>query len=93
MAKKILVSCGTAVATSTVVLRKIEERLNEKGISATLIQCKAAEVPSKLDGVDLIVTTTPVGDVGDIPVIQTLSFLTGVGIDSDMEKIISYIKD
>ena len=93
MAKKILVSCGTAVATSTVVLRKIEEFLAEKDIKATLIQCKAAEVPSKLDGVDLIVTTTPVGDVGDIPVIQTLSFLTGIGVDADMEKIISYIKE
>ncbi|HAK47487.1 MAG TPA: PTS galactitol transporter subunit IIB [Spirochaeta sp.] len=93
MAKKILVSCGTAVATSTVVLRKIEENLEEKGIKVNLIQCKAAEVPSKLDGVDLIVTTTPVGDVGDIPVIQTLSFLTGIGVDADMEKIISYIKE
>jgi len=91
--KKILVSCGTAVATSTVVLRKIEEILEERNISVDLIQCKAAEVPSKLDGVDLIVTTTPVGDVGEIPVIQTLSFLTGIGIDADMDKIISYIKD
>ncbi len=91
--KKILVSCGTAVATSTVVLRKIEEHLENKGISANLVQCKAAEVPSKLDGVDLIVTTTPVGNVGDIPVIQTLSFLTGIGVDADMEKIISYIED
>ncbi len=93
MAKKILVSCGTAVATSTVVLRKIEDHLKEKGIKVDMIQCKAAEVPSKLDGVDLIVTTTPVGDVGNIPVIQTLSFLTGVGMDADLEKIISYIKD
>ena len=93
MAKKILVSCGTAVATSTVVLRKIEDYLNNKGIKVTMIQCKAAEVPSKLDGVDLIVTTTPVGDVGDIPVIQTLSFLTGIGVDADMEKIISYIEE
>lgn len=93
MSKKILVCCGTAVATSTVVLRKIEENLQKKNIKATLVQCKAAEVPSKIDGVDLIVTTTPVGNVGDIPVIQTLSFLTGIGVDADMEKIISYIKD
>jgi galactitol PTS system EIIB component len=91
--KKILVSCGTAVATSTVVAKKIEEKLEEAGIKATVTQCKASEVPSKLDGVDLIVTTTPVGDVGDIPVIKTLSFLTGIGIDADIEKIISYIKE
>lgn len=93
MAKKILVACGTAIATSTVVLRKIEERLEEKGIRVHLVQCKAAEVHSKLDGVDLIVTTTPITNVGDIPVIQTLSFITGLGIDADIEKIISYIKE
>ncbi len=91
--KKILVSCGTAVATSTVVLRKIEENLKKRGIAVTMVQCKASEVPSKLSGVDLIVTTTPVGDVGDIPVIQTLSFLTGIGIDDDMEKVISYVRE
>jgi hypothetical protein len=26
-------------------------------------------------------------------VIQTLSFITGLGIDADMEKILSYIKE
>jgi PTS system galactitol-specific IIB component len=93
MAKKILVACGTAIATSTVVLRKIEERLEEKGIKANFVQCKASEVHAKLDGVDLIVTTTPVNNVGDIPVIQTLSFITGLGIDADMEKILSYIQE
>jgi PTS system galactitol-specific IIB component len=93
MAKKILVACGTAIATSTVVLRKIEERLEEKGIKVNFVQCKASEVNSKLDGVDLIVTTTPVNNVGDIPVIQTLSFITGLGIDADMEKILSYIQE
>ncbi|MER2106601.1 MAG: PTS sugar transporter subunit IIB [Solibacillus sp.] len=91
MAKKILVSCGTAVATSTVVAKKIEDILKQKGIDAKVEQCKASEVPSKASGVDLIVTTTPVQGYGDTPVIQTLSFLTGVGIDSDMDKIISYL--
>ena len=91
--KKILVSCGTAVATSTVVAKKIEEILAQAGEKVIVTQCKATEVPSKLDGVDLIVTTTPVGDVGDIPVIQTLSFLTGIGIDSDLKKILSYIRE
>jgi galactitol PTS system EIIB component len=92
MAKKILVSCGTAVATSTVVAKKIEETLKNKGINVIVEQCKASEVPSKARGADLIVTTTPVSGTGDTPVIQTISFLTGVGIDADIQKIISYIE-
>lgn len=92
MAKKILVSCGTAVATSTVVAKKIEETLKNKGINVIVEQCKASEVPSKAIGADLIVTTTPVSGTGETPVIQTISFLTGVGIDADIQKIISYIE-
>lgn len=86
--KKILVACGTAIATSTVVARKIEEELAKRDISVQTTQCKASEVRSKVAGHDLVVTTTFVSDTGDVPVIQTVSFLTGVGIDADIEKII-----
>ena len=87
--KKILVACGTAIATSTVVARKIEEKLSERGIKVFIDQCKASEVPSKVEGYDLVVTTTSVSDTGGVPVIQTLSFITGIGIDEDIKKIIS----
>ena len=89
--KKILVACGTAIATSTVVARKIEEELAKRDISVQTTQCKASEVRSKVAGHDLVVTTTFVSDTGDVPVIQTVSFLTGVGIDADIEKIIGYL--
>ncbi|MFP4510694.1 MAG: PTS sugar transporter subunit IIB [Spirochaetaceae bacterium] len=89
--KKILVACGTAIATSTVVARKIEEELEKRGVSVETNQCKASEVPSKAEGHDLIVATTFVSGAGDIPVIQTVSFLTGVGIEADIDKIMSYL--
>ena len=56
--KRILVACGTAIATSTVVARKIEEELEKRGIKADITQCKASEVPSHVEGHDLVVTTT-----------------------------------
>ena len=89
--KRILVACGTAIATSTVVARKIEEELAKRDIPVETTQCKASEVQSRVDGHDLVVTTTMVSDTGDIPVIRTVSFLTGVGIDADIEKIIGYL--
>ena len=46
----------------------------------------------KRKNIDLIVTTTPVSDTKGTPVIQTLSFLTGFGIEDDIEKIIDHIK-
>ncbi len=86
--KRILVACGTAIATSTVVARAIEEAMEERGIQVTTRQCKAAEVPSLVQGMDLVVTTTPVpGNLG-VPVIQTLAFLTGIGKEAVIEQII-----
>ena len=86
--KKILVVCGAGVATSTVAVKKIEEQLAVRGVAAQVDQCKVTEVPYKADAYDLVVTTTNLGSAGNIPVVQTLSFLTGVGIDQDMDRIV-----
>lgn len=85
--KIVLVACGTAIATSTVVAIGIEEAMQERGVKVITQQCKAMEVPGLAGGVDLIVTTTPVpGNLGK-PVIQTLAFLTGVGKDEVLDQI------
>ncbi len=91
--KNILVACGTAIATSTVVAKAIEEALEDRGISVNIRQCKAAEVPSLADDADLIVTTTPVSVDQDIPVIHTLAFLTGIGKEKVIEQIVEKLQD
>ncbi len=85
--KKILVACGTAIATSTVVALKLEEMLRARGIDVKIDQCKASEVGSKASAYDVIVSTTEVDDTRGKPIVRTLSFLTGIGIDADVEKI------
>ncbi len=91
--KNILVACGTAIATSTVVAKAIEEALYDRDISVNIRQCKASEVPSLAQDADLIVTTTPVSVDKDIPVIQTLAFLTGIGKEDVIEQIVEILKD
>ncbi len=91
--KVVLVACGTAVATSTVVARAIEEACKKAGISIMTRQCKASEVRALADqGADLIVTTTPVPKDLGITVIQGLPFLTGIGKDAVMKQIIDTLK-
>lgn len=85
--KRILVACGTAIATSTVVAKAIEEAMKARGIAVVTRQCKAAEVKGLSPGYDLIVTTTPVPKDLDVPVIQTLAFLTGIGKEAVIEQI------
>jgi PTS system galactitol-specific IIB component len=85
--KKILVACGTAIATSTVVAKKLEEKLRARGLDVKIDQCKASEVGSKAAAYDLVVSTTEVDDARGKPLVRTLSFLTGIGVDADVDKI------
>ena len=85
--KKILVACGTAIATSTVVAKKLEESLRARGLEVKIDQCKASEVGSKAASYDLVVSTTEIDDARGKPVVRTLSFLTGIGVEKDVEKI------
>ncbi|MBI2394522.1 MAG: PTS sugar transporter subunit IIB [Deltaproteobacteria bacterium] len=87
MMKKILVACGTAIATSTVVAKKLQEALEKRGLAVKIDQCKASEVAAKVKGYDLVVSTTEVGDTGGKPLVRTVSFLTGIGVDADVQKI------
>ncbi len=89
--KKILVACGTAIATSTVVAKKLEEMLKARGIDVKIDQCKASEVEARAANYDVIVSTTEVTGTAGKPLIRTLSFLTGIGIDADVEKIAGHL--
>ena len=40
--KKVIVACGTGIATSTVVCVKIKEALQKANVQAEVVQCKVA---------------------------------------------------
>ena len=87
--KVILVACGTGIATSTMAAKSIESALEDRGYyDVTTRQCKTAEIKARLNGVDLLVTTTSFSDDIGIPIIRTLAFLTGMGKDEAIDQII-----
>jgi len=91
MPSNIMVVCGTSVATSTVVRKKLKEELPERGVElGTVTKAKATEAPGKAKNgdYDLIVATTSLNeDRFDIPVITTQAFMTGMGEDEALDEI------
>jgi galactitol PTS system EIIB component len=83
----IIVSCGTAIATSTHVALKLKEMLQARGLSIHTIQCRVPEVPDYADQADMVVTTAQVPFDLKIPIINGLPFLTGVGIKEVINSI------
>jgi len=84
---KIVVACGTAIATSTHVALKVKELLEERGFNIHTIQCRVPEVPSFVQGADLVVATAQVPYDIDIPVVDGIPFLTGIGVKEVIDKI------
>lgn len=91
--KRILIVCGTGVATSTVVAKKVAEACKGAGIPVSITQCKAAEVPMYTSqGVDLIVSTTVLARNVGVPVVGGLPYLTGAGAEETTRQIIEKLK-
>lgn len=91
MKTKILVACGAGIATSTVVCGKVEQLVKDNNIDAEIIQCKIAEVASKQDEADLIVSTTILPTTYKIPAIIATSYITGINTKALDQKILDHL--
>ena len=79
--KKILVCCGTGIATSVQVANKLQRLLRERGVNAKMEHCRVAEVPRVIEAFtpDAIVSTTAVKQPNEnVKMFRGVAFLTGV---------------
>lgn len=85
--KRILVVCGTGVATSTVVVNKVREHLKSRGVEAQILQGKVMDLVHGDVDADLVVATTEVPAGLSVPSVPALPLLTGIGADSVYQQI------
>lgn len=59
--KRILLCCGTGIATSTLISHKIEDELIKRGYKGQFMieQCKLAEAPARSVTYDFCISTVP----------------------------------
>lgn len=91
--KKVLVACGTGIATSTVVVERVERLIKENGLNAEVEQIKISEAKGKQDGTDLIVSTTMLPTKYSVPTITATGYVTGIGTEELDQQIIEALKD
>ncbi|MBB5180933.1 PTS system galactitol-specific IIB component [Planomicrobium koreense] len=92
--KKLLIMCGTGIATSTVVKGKVEEWLKENNLNqeVKIYQSKVSDEINRIDEYDVVLSTTLVPDKIKDKVINGVPLLTGIGIESMYEKVLAEIK-
>ena len=93
MKKRVLVACGGAIATSTVVAEKIRELLKKEKIDADIRQLRISELQSNKDDADLIVTTAKVNKDYGVPLIHGVAFITGINQEKVEQQILNELKN
>lgn len=91
--KKIIVACGSGVATSQTVASKISRLLKEKGYSANIDAVDIKSLKHHIHSADAYVSIVKTKDEFNIPVFNGIAFLTGVGMNQELDKIIAFINE
>ncbi len=91
--KKVVVACGSGVATSQTVASKVESMLEDAGINCSVEAVDIKSLDSIIDSVDVYVTIVPGSKSYDVPTINGITFLTGMGIEEEFEKLVNLLKN
>jgi PTS system galactitol-specific IIB component len=84
---KILVSCGSGIATSTVIANRVKKLCEDNEIDVSIKQVKIVEVEKLAPDYDLIVSNTV-----KTPSIFAISYLTGVNQEATDKEVVSKLK-
>lgn len=93
--KRVYICCGTGIATSTVIAKRVEQVLKDNRISYDISQYKVSEISSqvKTRKPDIIISSADItGDVENVPVVSGRPFLTGVKKQHAIEEILAILK-
>ena len=91
--KQIVVACGSGVATSQTVASKVNRLLKENNVDAVVEAVDLKSVERYMDSSVAYITITKTTKEYPIPVINGIAFLTGVGMDKELKKLIEVIKN
>ena len=91
----VLTVCGSGTVSSTILGSKVKEVLEKEGIYAEVVGVQPQMVKSYVDQgkVDLVVSSSPIPDQIDVPVIKGIPLLTGIGEEECIEEIIKVAKE
>jgi PTS system galactitol-specific IIB component len=90
---KIMVACGSGIATSMSVAMALKEKLAERKLNVEISSCGVNELLYRTEGSDLIVCTAQVPFETKQPVVNAVPFLTGIGEQETVEKIVELIRE
>lgn len=89
---RILVACGSGIATSTVIGTRVRELCESHGYKVNVQQVKVTEVEGLAADFDLIVASTRVPASVKTPFVFAINYLTGINKEAVDAQVIEALK-
>lgn len=89
---QVLVSCGSGIATSTVIANHVKALCESNGFKVNTQQVKVVEVEKLAPEYDLIVSSTKIPAAVKTPFVFAISYLTGVNQEATDEEVLSKLR-
>ena len=84
---RIVVACGSGVATSEMVAAKLSRLLEAEGVEAEVV----AVGVDQLDDADVFVPVVNTERSYDVPVVSGVAFLTGMNQEEELAKLVDLL--
>ena len=94
MSVKIVVACGSGIATSTVVEQKLKDIVSDNNLEVNFTKTSISSLEGIIDDFDLAVVTSKFNiENSKTEVLSATSLLTGIGEDEFVEKFVNKVKN
>ncbi len=90
--KRVIVACGSGVATSQMVASKVARLLKEKKINAHVDAVDIKSISTHIKQCDAYIAITAPKTDYPVPVLNGIAFLTGMNMDKELDKLIEILK-
>lgn len=92
MATKIVVACGSGVATSEMVAAKIRKLLASENVEAEVVPVEISRLDEELEDADVYIPVVRTEGSYDVPVLNGVAFLTGMNQEEEFSKLLDIIR-
>ena len=89
MASKVVVACGSGVATSEMVAARLGKMLEQASVNAQVVAVELSELEGAL--ADAYVDVMGTEYATDVPAVNGVAFLTGMNADAEFKRLLEIL--